>query len=63
MQLLPAANCQALWSSDCCELWPTGVLLLFLLENDVKLTKGVGMRAAYLGEKGKLCKNLADFLE
>lgn len=30
---------------------------------DVKLTKEMRMRAKYLGEKGELCKNLADFLE
>jgi len=60
---LPTANYWALWSSDCSELWPTGVSPLFLPEADIKLTKGVRMRAAYLGEKGELCKNRADFLE
>lgn len=60
---LPTANCWALRSSDCSELWPTGVSPLFLPEVDVKLTKGLRMRAAYLREKGELCKNLAEFLE
>lgn len=60
---LPTANCWALWSSDHRELLPTGVSPLFLPEVDIKITKGLRMRAAYLGEKGELCKNLADLLE
>lgn len=60
---LPTTNCWALWGSDRSELWPTGVSPLFFPEADVKLTKGLRMRAAYLGEKGELRKNLADFLE
>lgn len=63
LSFLPTANCWALWSYDRSELWPTGVSALFLQEADVKLTRGMRMRAAYLGEKGELCKNLADFLE
>lgn len=57
---LPTANCWALWSNELCH---TGVSPLFFPEADVKLTRGVRTRAACLGVKGELCKNLAGFLE